>query len=762
MKKEHINEIKGISILALGLILFASLISFLPEDLPWYASQPNVPPKNLIGIVGAYTAGTLFFIFGYSSYFLVLALFFWSWNKFMSREMRINFSKLVSCFVLLCVVSGLFSMIGPQFSTMRFQRSGMVGYVIADFLIQYLDRTGAYIILFSIGALTLVLTGEFLVSPLLFKLTEMFHDLMMALRTRMAGKKKGRATDEQKAQPKFSAAMEAKIKEEKRTFNPAPFKFDAKKKEDEQSEEDAKSIKQAEEDSARAAEAAKPKKPVIRIANPENSDEEKEDRNPEPLIVGNYTLPGMDLLSDPPQVSTSQLQSDLELGARTLEQTLADFSVSARVADIERGPVITRYELEPAPGVKIQKITTLTDDIALAMRAPAVRIVAPIPGKNRVGIEVPNNSTASVYLKEVIAQGKFRSAESKLTLGIGKDISGKALIADLTDMPHLLIAGTTGSGKTVCVNSLIMSMLFKATPEDVKFMMVDPKMVELSQFNEIPHMLCPVVTDPKKVSAALNWVVGEMEARYSLLSKAGARNIKGYHAKGFSMPYIVIIIDELADLMQVSAKTIESAITRLAQLSRAVGIHLILATQRPSVDVITGVIKANFPARISFKVASKVDSRTVLDMNGAESLLGKGDLLFMKPGDAKPTRGQCSFVTDEEVTRVIDFIKQQQAPVYNEKVLKHEASGGAGGMDEKDDLYDEAVKLVIETNQASVSILQRRMRLGYTRAARLIDMMEQYGVVGPYCGSKAREILVDREEWLLNNMNTSEEKPQAE
>ena len=756
MKKEHINEIQGISILAVGLILFASLISFLPEDLSWYTSQPNISPKNLIGIVGAYTAGGLFFVFGYSSYFLVLALFFWSWNKFMSRELSFTFSKLVSCFVLLCVVSALFSMIGPQFSTMRFQRSGVVGYVIADFLIQYLDRTGAYIILFSLGALTLVLTGEFLVSPLLFKLTESFHALMVAFNERRKEGKKDRT-----AQPRFSAMMQEKIKEQKPMFKTNLLKsiIKEKKADDEEAIDEKPDVPVV-----RGVETApaKPIKPVIRIADNKSDEDEKEDRKPEPLVVGNYTLPGLDLLADPPQISTSKLQSDLELGAKTLEQMLADFNVSARVADIERGPVITRYELEPAPGVKIQKITTLTDDIALAMRAPAVRIVAPIPGKNRVGIEVPNTSTAAVYLKEVIAQSKFRQMETKLTLGIGKEISGKALIADLTEMPHLLIAGTTGSGKTVCVNSLIMSMLFKATPEDVKFVMVDPKMVELSQFNEIPHMLCPVVTDPKKVSAALNWVVGEMEARYSLLSKAGARNIKSYHAKGFSMPYIVIIIDELADLMQVSAKTIESAITRLAQLSRAVGIHLILATQRPSVDVITGVIKANFPARISFKVASKVDSRTVLDMNGAESLLGKGDLLFMRPGDAKPTRGQCSFVTDEEVARVIEFIKKQQEPVYNDKVLKHEATGGAGGSEEKDEFYDEAVKLVIETNQASVSILQRRMRLGYTRAARLIDMMEQHGVVGPYCGSKAREILVDREEWLLGNMKVEEEKPQTE
>jgi DNA segregation ATPase FtsK/SpoIIIE, S-DNA-T family len=394
------------------------------------------------------------------------------------------------------------------------------------------------------------------------------------------------------------------------------------------------------------------------------------------------------------------------------------------------------------------------------MQAQTVRIVAPIPGKNRVGIEVPNASSASVCLKDVLASNEFLKSTSKLTLSLGKDIAGRAMVADLAEMPHLLIAGTTGSGKTVCVNSIIMSMLFNASPREVRFVMVDPKMVEMSQYNDIPHLLCPTVTDSKKAVNALNWVVAEMDARYKKLSGAGVRNIKGYNAKVDEadwMPYIVVIIDELADLMQVSGKAVEGSICRLAQLSRAVGIHLILATQRPSVNVITGVIKANFPARISFKVASKIDSRTVLDMNGAESLLGKGDMLFMQPGDAKPTRGQGNFVRDEEIHRVIEFIKGQQDPVYDDSIIQHQVGSGSGGGQENDDpLFDEAVKLVIETSQASVSVLQRRMRLGYTRAARLIDMMEQHGIVGPYVGSKARDILVDREQWLLDHSGITE------
>lgn len=746
MKKEHINEIKGVVILAISLILFASLISFTPEDLPWYTSHPNVPSQNLIRIVGAYAAGSLLFVFGYSSYFLVLFFFFWSWNKFSSRDIPFTWLKLIFSLLLFCVISSLFGMAGSEESIARFQRAGIIGFVCSDFLIQYIGRTGAYIILFSLGILTLILTGEFLVSPLFFKGIMRGQEILAAVRAKFQEQRMRVITSV--PEPRFSSQgkikeplLRRKISEMKDVTDDHPPK-----------------------DVRRGPVQGQPqeggvKKPVIRIMEkPKEQASVVDDMKPQ--VIGEYHLPSLDLLETPPQISTHKVQSDLELGAKTLEDTLAGFNVSARVADIERGPVITRYELEPAPGVKVQRITTLSNDIALAMKAPAVRIVAPIPGKNRVGIEVPNSSTAAVYLKDVLSQSLGASSQksgSKLMLALGKDISGVPLIADLAQMPHLLIAGTTGSGKTVCVNSIIMSMLFNASPEEVKFLMVDPKMVELAPYNDIPHMLCPSVTDPKKVSAALNWVVGEMESRYVTLSKAGVRNIEAYHAKGNPLPYIVIIIDELADLMQIAAKTIESAITRLAQLSRAVGIHLILATQRPSVDVITGVIKANFPARVSFKVASKVDSRTVLDMNGAETLLGKGDFLFMKPGDAKPTRGQASFVTDEEVHRVIDFIKSQQEPIYDSAILERQKKGSAGELQEKDELYDEALRLVIETNQASVSILQRRMRLGYTRAARLIDMMEQSGIVGPYCGSKPRDILVDREEWLMEHMKNDGE-----
>ncbi len=753
MKQEHLSEIQAIIILSLGMILLASLVSFVPEDLPWYTSHPNVPAHNLVRITGAYLAGSLLFVFGYSAYLFVVCLLFWGWNKFMLRGLVFSWPKALSFVVLFCVLSALAGMIGAQESSLRFARSGLVGFTLSDFFVRYLGDVGSYIILVTLGTLSLILTGEVLVAPLFMRGIDKVRDWGDSLRPagssqeedRQEPRKKGITMGSFLKQPQPAAVrklQEEELKKALRVKEAVAEKKNGEKK----------------ESAVPPSAATKPTPPQIHIVQSQKPKEEDLSTRYEETIVGEYRIPSLDLLEDPPSISQGKLQSTLMNGAKVLEETLVNFGVNAAVVHIERGPAITRYELEPAPGVKVQKFTTLSDDIALAMRATTVRVVAPIPGKNRVGIEVPNADFSTVYLKEVLSGTEFRSSKSKLTLSLGKDIAGKSMVADLAEMPHLLIAGTTGSGKTVCVNGIIMSMMLNATPDEVKFVMVDPKMVELAQYNDIPHLLCPVVTDPQKASAALNWVVSEMETRYRALSKEGVRNLQGYNAKGHKMPYIVVIIDELADLMQVSAKAVESAITRIAQLSRAVGIHLILATQRPSVDVITGVIKANFPARISFKVASKVDSRTVLDMNGAESLLGKGDMLFIKPGDAKPTRGQCSFVRDEEIQRVIRFIKDQQAPTYDESITKQQKGGGAGaGEDQSDEYYDEAVKLVIESNQASVSILQRRLRLGYTRAARLIDMMEQNGIVGPYVGSKPRDILVDREQWLLENMKKNSE-----
>jgi len=737
MKLEHLNEIKGIVILALSLILLASLVSFTPTDLSWFTSKPNIHTQNWIGIAGAYCAGMLFFLVGVSAYFLVGIGVFFSWNKFTSRDLPFNFFKFLSILILFAVMAGLFSFCAGENNEARFINGGIIGVIFSSFLVSYFQPLGAFIILFTLGALTLVVACEFLVSPFFVWLGK---GILEAFGRVVKGVPVPKMPNIRHSEGVLSTTEESKSadkKNEKFRTTVLPTKFE-------------KTLSTPGVDKVSKTptpSGGEEVKPNIHIVAPPKTEIPAAPQAPK--IIGEYHLPSRDLLKDAPIVSDSRIQEKLMSGAKILEETLADFGVNVKVVDIERGPVITRYELQPAPGVKIQSISSLADDLALALSASAVRILAPIPGKNRVGIEVPNGSSAAVFLKDVLS---LKRSDSKLDLAIGKDASGKPIVVDLSEMPHLLVAGTTGSGKTVCLNSLIISILFSASPSEVKFIMIDPKMVELVPYNDLPHLLCPVVTDAKKATPALNWLVMEMESRYKQFNKESVRNIKGYNAKGLLMPYIVVVVDELADLMQVSAKTVEGAIARLAQLARAAGIHLILATQRPSVDVITGVIKANFSSRISFKVASKVDSRTVLDTNGAETLLGKGDFLFMKTGDPKPTRGQCCYVSDEEINGVIDFIKKQGQPEYNETVLKPQPVAGGGGSDEKDEMYDEAVKVVIETNQASVTILQRRLRLGYGRAARLIDMMEQQGIVGPYAGSKARDILVDREKWLIENM----------
>ncbi|MBF0483262.1 MAG: DNA translocase FtsK [Candidatus Omnitrophica bacterium] len=743
MKEEHINEIKAILILAVSVIIFASLFSYSPDDLIWNTSTPNIPVHNWVNITGAYLAGILFFVFGYTSYFLGFYLLFLSWNKFCSRAIKFSFAKIISLVVLFCVISSFFAMTQTKIDSVAFQRGGFIGMMTSRFLFNYLGLIGAYVILLTLGVLSLILTGEFLVTPFFQKVVEEFWALYNSLQQKMQAKiKEPEIVSKKFEKPKVDLA--ARIQE----------KLDV---------EGAGNVRPMKEEKTKVAQGTevKPKvekseAPHIKIVENKN-DEAAEKEVKKPKVYGTYNLPSLDLLESAPQIPTSKIQSDLMDGAKMLETTLSNFGVSAKVVDVERGPAITRYELEPAVGVKVQKFTALADDIALVMKVAAVRIVAPIPGKNRVGIEVPNTTTASVCLKDVLITKEFQNAKSKLAIALGKDLGGQPIIADLAVMPHLLIAGTTGSGKSVCVNGIIASILFNATPDEVKFVMIDPKMVEMSQYNDIPHLLCPTVTDTKRAANVLNWIVGEMESRYKRLVKENVKNIQQYNAKPDNhMYYIVLIVDELADLMMVSAKTVESSITRIAQLARAVGIHMILATQRPSVDVVTGVIKANFPARISFKVASKVDSRTVLDMNGAEALLGRGDMLFIKPGDVKPVRGQGNYVKDEEIRKVIDFIKPQRTPEFDNSITAQQKSSVGGDSDEKDEYFDEAVKLVMETNQASVSILQRRMRLGYTRAARLIDMMEQAGLVGPYCGSKPRDVLVDREQWLIDHMNLTE------
>ncbi len=483
-----------------------------------------------------------------------------------------------------------------------------------------------------------------------------------------------------------------------------------------------------------------------------------------------YTPPPVDLLNDMPQTTDPNLQEELRVNAEKLVDTLRSFGVQTRIVDIARGPAVTRYELQPSAGVKISKITGLADDIALNLAASGVRIEAPIPNKPAVGIEVPNKVVSTVSIREVIDSDEFRNAKSKLSVALGRDIAGNITVADLAKMPHTLIAGSTGSGKSVCINSLIVSILYKATPDEVKLLMVDPKMVELGIYNGIPHLLVPVVTDPKKAAGALAWAVNEMLNRYQMFKDYGVRDLAGFNRmapeQGLkTMPQIVIIIDELADLMMAAPGEVEDSIFRLAQMARAAGMYLVIATQRPSVDVITGVIKANIPSRIAFAVSSQIDSRTILDTAGAEKLLGRGDMLFSPVGATKPLRVQGCFVTDGEVERIITFLKDcQKKMTYDEKIIQEierqavsekkkgsDKDSGGGFMDE-DEMLPSAIECVIDMGQASTSLLQRKLKLGYARAARIMDMMEEKGIIGPYEGSKPRAVLISKERWVEMKM----------
>ncbi len=714
--------------------MLISLLRFDRLDLVFYSSHPNFPPKNLLGVFGAYLGGLIVFLIGNISSFLIPFMVIMLGIKYFRQDKPyLSVPRLLGMFVLLVSISSLIGMFNLSNDMLRFQTSGFFGALTSNFVTTYFSRLGGFIIFITFIILSLALVTEILISSLFLKIFEKGKSIFSGLFNFPNSVDRQKATQVHLKKAVQPAAVPTSRLENRglasdsqhkpRIFMPGP------------SAQSKLNIQFRQQGDGLASNSQSHKS------------QEKIKQKSSELKIGDYHLPSVDLLDEPPAPDTRQMKEDLEASARILEDTLEDFGIIAKVTDIIRGPVITRYDLEPAAGVKINRIEALSDDIALAIKAQSVRIIAPIPGKGRVGVEVPNLTSTLVCIKDLLTSVEYHKQKSALTLALGKDITGRSVFGDLDDMPHLLIAGTTGSGKTVCVNTCILSLLFRESPNDLKFLMIDPKMVELMPFNGLPHLLCPVVTDAKKAAVALNWVVTEMENRYQLLAKEGARNIEAYNAKQEKIPYIIVIVDEFADLMSVARDQIENAITRLAQLSRAVGIHLILATQRPSVDVITGVIKANLPARVSFKVASKVDSRTVLDMNGAETLLGKGDMLFLQPGKEDLVRIQGALVTDAEIERVVEFIKAQGAPVYDDEILKEQQKNNlANG--EKDDVYDEAVRIIMESNQASVSILQRRMRLGYTRAARIIDTMEMEGLVGPFEGSKPRRILVDREAWL--------------
>lgn len=749
------KELWAAGILFTSVFLLLSLLTYSDLDIQTVSSvETPYEIKNFFGITGAYTAHLMFMLLGVAAYIPPVYFLLWACRSFFSG-FNFSISRIYSrviLFVIIILSGSIFAQLSGSYlpaAVKRFvpypQPGGILGTIIVTkFASLYLGFYGSLLIagFLFITASLIIADGRPIfvmrwIAVKLFKLFVIFYNSVISIITY--------CKDEiSKETEKFS---------ERKATKPIPAKPSKKP-------EPAATLSQPQSTLA-------PVETKIHTNEPQHVDDENLplQLKPQPgknLSEQSYEMPPVTLLEKMKQPKESDVTTSLRQKAELLRKTLSEFGIEVNVSEITRGPVITRYELTLAPGIKVQRITGLSDDIALAMKTPNIRIVAPIPGKSAVGIEVPNDIKSIVSMRDLLCSQDFINTKAALPLALGKDISGLPIITDMAAAPHLLIAGATGSGKSVCLNSIIMSLLYSCPPHKLKFLMVDPKKVELVQYNDLPHMLAPVITNPKKASPGLNWAVSEMEKRYQILAEAGVRNIQGFNslpemkrieaAAGDEqilvhgiMPYILIILDELADLMIVAQDEIEDAITRLAQLSRAVGIHLILATQRPSVNVITGVIKANFPVRISFKVSSKVDSRTVLDANGAEKLLGNGDFLFLPPGTSKLIRGQGTYVSDAEIHRVVNFIKEQFQEEELEMVDIFSAQQSAGEQDEamEDELYDQAVEIVKLSQQASASLLQRKLRVGYARAARLVDIMEANGVVGPHRGSKPREILED-------------------
>ena len=733
LKEKLRHEIVGILLIALAGCLLLGLVSYDPADPSFfsYSSSKVNGIHNWIGVVGAYASSFLFQAVGFSSFLIPLVVGVFAFGFIFRYQVKVPFLKLVGWFVILFALSSLLGLwLAPiPFRHQELPAGGFLGEIFSSNLVRFFNMAGATFLLVVVLILAFVLgTGVSFIALVqhvgngVSRLIEKAGTLKTVRKERA---KRARLFEKQK-----------QAKEERQEVAPPAVVV----------EKPSPPSKQAEVLKQEAFEFLKPK--------------------------GSFQLPPVSLLEAEVEKRQKIDRDSLIMNSRILEKKLLDYGVEGRVVEVRPGPVITVYEFEPAPGVKVSRIVNLADDLALALSAISIRIVAPIPGKAVVGIEIPNAIRETVYLKEIIDSDTFRASKSKVSFGLGKDISGDPLVVDLARMPHLLVAGSTGSGKSVSINSMICSILFKATPDEVRFIMIDPKMLELSDYGDIPHLLLPVVTNPKKAAAALKWLVGEMERRYTVLAEKGVRNIEHYHQrmekelkekgkvykrKGDllegneekaeeepeKLPYIIVVIDELADLMMISSREVEESITRLAQMARAVGIHLLLATQRPSVDVLTGIIKANFPARISFQVTSKVDSRTILDTIGAEHLLGAGDMLFLPPGSSKLTRIHGAFVSSSEIRRIVEFLKKQGQPAYETSIVLEEKKDKAASDDEEyDEKYDEAVAFVAETRQASISLIQRRFRIGYNRAARIVEKMEEEGVVGPSDGVKPREVLV--------------------
>ena len=723
----------SIIICTVGIFILISIATFSPNDPPFANYPVNNPVQNYCGIIGAGVSGWLLTCIGITSYLFALLIGALGISLFVKRKIEILWVRILGGILLIFSISPILGILDnfANLFTYPVKTGGIIGMIAAFRLTEYLGIPGACI----------VLTMGFIISIMLIsnKSVESFFGWAYKGIVRMVFSKSSTID---------STNVDFNIDVEDDTFG-----MESDIIEEDYPDSDVVTPPTVE---------LKPRKRTVLSSENELNVPKNKRIN---FKDNDYTLPPVSLLD---QLKKHKLDSDEHVmdKANVLKETLQQFKITAEVVGLEKGPSVTMYELELAPGTKVGKISNLADDIAIALKAPSIRVVAPIPGKSTIGIEVPNTHRKPVQMRELYEMASKENDKRTIPLLLGKDIAGYPLISDLAAMPHLLVAGTTGSGKSVCLNSIILSILLFQRPEELKLILIDPKMVEFTAFKDIPHLITPVVTDMKKAAGVLEWAVAKMDERYKLLSKAGVRDLAGYNRlkdseklkridpEGvanpddipFHMPCMVIVVDELADLMMVASKEVEASIIRLSQKSRAVGIHLVVATQRPSVDVITGLIKSNLPSRISFHVFSKVDSRTILDQNGAEKLLGKGDMLFLPPGTSKLSRVQGSYVSDDEINRVVDYLKQISAPEFSSE-LKVWQSSAKEDNTTKDELYEEAVRIILETQRGSVSLLQRRLEIGYSRSARLIDLMAEDGIVGEYKGSQAREVFVTLDEW---------------
>ena len=764
-ENRRINELIGFLGGTLGILLALSLLSYSPQDASFNVSAPSPlagPAHNWIGPVGAYIADLFFQGFGYAALLFPLGLFVLATQWLRSKKVGSPAAKIIGATLFVFALPAEFSLLGLPAVRGAIPAGGMLGALIDRGLHASFGAIGAHVV-----ALACVFTGLFLTTQFTFAGTAKWMSGPLA-ENGFIGKRIYALIERYRdwRDAREAQKLRKRVEEIKIAGRPAVAS---------QSQPAKSAVALDEDDVQPAGEESRNRFPTITFGPHGDSEPKPRKPAPEPKITKGktaYRLPSPSLLHSGDR-GERMTESELKDYARAIEQKCGEFDVAGHVTQINPGPVVTTFELKPEAGIKYSRITGLADDLCLALRAESI-LIERIPGKSTVGIQVPNPHRETIALREVVESPEFSHSSTKLALPLGKDLVGHIRAADLTQMPHLLIAGATGTGKSVFINSMLMGMLYKSTPDEMKLVLVDPKRIELGLYEDIPHLFTPVVTDPKVASNVLRNATREMERRLKLLAQRGVRNIDQYNRtfekqqslslfdetqenEHRPLPYIVIVIDELADLMMVDTTNVEESITRLAQMARAVGIHLILATQRPSVDVITGLIKANFPARISFRVASKVDSRTILDTNGAESLLGRGDMLYLPAGSSRIHRIHGPLVTESEVAAVCEFWREQAKAIYNEELLKppkdeiakvaEETDADGGGEEVDDDLYQEAVRVVCEMGRASTSTLQRRLRVGYGRAARLIDLMEKDGIVGPPDGSRAREVL-KKKDWM--------------